>query len=251
ISDDLKERALWLLDGDYLTEDVCHLLGVSRASVYRWRANQENYGTVRPPPNPLRGRPRILNPDQTHDLLTLLAESPELYLDEIMDWIAVTQDTGLSRTALHTLIHDSGLTYKILRRAASEHDDNHLSQAGRAPRGLRAEIEADFIRGERYSILAAITIDGYLGTRIVSGSVDGDEFFDFIVNDILPKMNAFPNDNSVLILDNCAIHKSAYLREMVEAQGISVYLVNSFGNLSGIRLNSTFPPALLSRLQPD
>jgi transposase len=33
-------------------------------------------------------------------------------------------------------------------------------------------------------------------------------------------MNAFPNDNSVLILDNCAIHKSAYLREMVEAQGI-------------------------------
>jgi hypothetical protein len=35
----------------------------------------------------------------------------------------------------------------------------------------------------------------------------------------LPNMNPYPQDNSVLILDNCAIHKSAILREMVEAQG--------------------------------
>jgi hypothetical protein len=38
-----------------------------------------------------------------------------MYLDEIMDWVAVTQDTEISRTALHTPIHDTGLTYKILR----------------------------------------------------------------------------------------------------------------------------------------
>jgi len=34
-------------------------------------------------------------------------------------------------------------------------------------------------------------------------------------------MNPYPQDRSVLILDNCAIHKSEYLREMVEAQGLS------------------------------
>ncbi|KAJ7107307.1 hypothetical protein C8R43DRAFT_1140282 [Mycena crocata] len=62
-------------------------------------ANQEQHDSVTPPPNPLRGRPRILNPDQTHDLLTLLAEAPEMYLDEIMDWVAVTHDTEISRTA--------------------------------------------------------------------------------------------------------------------------------------------------------
>lgn len=43
-------------------------------------------------------------------------------------------------------------------------------------------------------------------------------------------MNAFPNDNSVLILDNCAIHKSAFLREVVEAHGI--YYVNCLCSLS-------------------
>ncbi|KAJ7817525.1 hypothetical protein B0H13DRAFT_1532645, partial [Mycena leptocephala] len=123
ISDDIKQRALWLLDADYLTEDVCEILGVSMASVYRWKENYETYGSVRPPPNPVQGRPRILNADQTHDLFTLLAEAPEMYLDEITDWIAVTHDEGISRTAIHTLIWDTGLSYKLLRRAAAERDD--------------------------------------------------------------------------------------------------------------------------------
>ncbi|KAJ6523459.1 hypothetical protein DFH09DRAFT_884877, partial [Mycena vulgaris] len=123
ISDDLKDRAVWLLDNDYMTEEVSDLLGVSRASLYRWKANQRDYGTTAPPHNPLQGRPRILNPDQTHDLLTLLDEAPEMFLDEIMDWVAVTLDSAISRTALHMLIKDAGLTYKLLRRAASERDD--------------------------------------------------------------------------------------------------------------------------------
>jgi hypothetical protein len=129
--------------------------------------------------------------------------------------MAVTHDTGISRTTLHTLIHDAGLTYKVLRRAASEREEQAREEwrqlilstfissmivtadesskdertifrkRGRAPRGQRGEIDADFVRGDRYSILATITIGGYLGTRIVPGSVDGDEFFDFIVNDIV------------------------------------------------------------------
>ncbi|KAK7015994.1 hypothetical protein R3P38DRAFT_3203726 [Favolaschia claudopus] len=110
ISDDLKERALWLLDNDYLTEDVCEILGVSRASLFRWRENKEDYGTVRAPSTTVRGRPRNLNADQTHDLFTLLAEAPELYLDEIMDWVAVTHDTGISRSALDRLIRDTGVS---------------------------------------------------------------------------------------------------------------------------------------------
>lgn len=32
-------------------------------------------------------------------------------------------------------------------------------------------------------------------------------------------MNPFPNDRSILVLDNCAIHKSEALREAVESMG--------------------------------
>ena len=40
-------------------------------------------------------------------------------------------------------------------------------------------------------------------------------------------MNTYPQDRRVLILDNCAIHKSEYLREMVEAQGMSCSIICS------------------------
>lgn len=35
----------------------------------------------------------------------------------------------------------------------------------------------------------------------------------------LPRMNAWPGEQSVLIMDNCAIHKSRALRELVEGAG--------------------------------
>lgn len=35
-------------------------------------------------------------------------------------------------------------------------------------------------------------------------------------------MRPFPQDRSVLILDNCAIHKSDTLRQMVEAKGVFI-----------------------------
>ncbi|KAK6971867.1 hypothetical protein R3P38DRAFT_3241554 [Favolaschia claudopus] len=37
-------------------------------------------------------------------ILAAYIEAPELYLDEIMDWVAVTHDTGISRSALDRLI---------------------------------------------------------------------------------------------------------------------------------------------------
>ncbi|KAF8234698.1 hypothetical protein L208DRAFT_1260347, partial [Tricholoma matsutake] len=70
-----------------------------------------------------QGRPRILTADQTKELVSTLQDSPEMYLDEIQDWIAVTHDTGMSQTALHVLIRDAGLTYKMLRKAAAESDE--------------------------------------------------------------------------------------------------------------------------------
>ncbi|KAJ6516593.1 hypothetical protein C8R47DRAFT_961063 [Mycena vitilis] len=39
ISEDLKARSLWLLEAGYITEEVCELLGVSRRSLFRWKAS--------------------------------------------------------------------------------------------------------------------------------------------------------------------------------------------------------------------
>jgi len=46
ISQDLKERILWLLENDFIPDHVADIFGVSRRSIYRWQANIENYGNV-------------------------------------------------------------------------------------------------------------------------------------------------------------------------------------------------------------
>ena len=144
----------------------------------------------------------------------MLDESPKLFLDEIQDWVALSHDIQHSKSALHYLICDAGITY-VLHKATSEQDEeaqeafhtfmqDHLvadqvvtadetskdnrtifQQWGRSPSGNQATIDADFVHGECYSIVAAITVDRYIGAQIVSGYVDGDEFFDFIVEDVV------------------------------------------------------------------
>ncbi|KZP06306.1 hypothetical protein FIBSPDRAFT_764652, partial [Athelia psychrophila] len=72
ISKDIKDRALYVLFEGYIIEDVCDIFDVSERSLCRWRATWEARGSVIPPHQPIQGRPRILNADHTHDLLTLM-----------------------------------------------------------------------------------------------------------------------------------------------------------------------------------
>jgi hypothetical protein len=49
----------------------------------------------------------------------------------------------------------------------------------------RAVMPANFVRGDHYSIVVAMGVEGYIAMCVVLGSVDGDKFFDFIVNDVI------------------------------------------------------------------
>ena len=52
---------------------------------------------------------------------------------------------------------------------------------------------------------------------VVEGSFNTELFMDFIRN-LLSKMQPFPNPNSVIVMDNCAIHKAPEIRELIEAR---------------------------------
>ncbi len=48
-----------------------------------------------------------------------------------------------------------------------------------------AEMDALFVHGEQYSLVAAINTKSYVGTRVVPGSLDSHEFFDFIMEEVV------------------------------------------------------------------
>ncbi|CAG8656697.1 3777_t:CDS:2 [Dentiscutata heterogama] len=52
------------------------------------------------------------------------------------------------------------------------------------------------------------------------GSKNSIDYENFIEHVLLPKINLFPEQYSVLILDNASIHKSQYLRDLCEENGV-------------------------------
>ncbi|QRV83797.1 DDE superfamily endonuclease [Ceratobasidium sp. AG-Ba] len=91
--------------------------------------------------------------------------------------------------------------------------------SGYALRGVRASQQAYFIRGERYSVLPALSLNGIEALDIVKGSFTAETFKNFIAK-LLDKMNPYPLDNSIIVMDNCRIHKSTEITDMITARGM-------------------------------
>ena len=219
VSQDLKQRALVLRDRGYNGHQIHDILGVSPRSIQRWLHNFKIHSSVVVPHSVDQGRPRKFNAAISHDVHTLLIESPDLYLEEILDWLAAARGVWISQTCLHENLQNAGISFKKLRKAAIKRDEEFRTQwrnivqaqhsakmivavdetskddrtlfrtYGRSPQNTRAVIDAPFVRGQRWSIVAALTTEGYLNYRTVKGSVDAFEFFDFIVQDIVSIYN--------------------------------------------------------------
>lgn len=179
---------------------------------------------------------------------TLFTEDPDLYLDELCTWLAIQHDISISPPSLCRTLNATGLSRKVLQKIASERDEARRAEFqdymhtnfigdgsefvvvdemsknertfarhyGRAPCNYRAQLKDVFVRGDRYSLCAAMTVDGYIAAHVVEGSFHAEQFYSFIAEEVLPQMNAFPAERSVLVLDNCRIHHNDALVELME-----------------------------------
>jgi hypothetical protein len=106
---------------------------------------------------------------------------------KLLHKIAVERDIERRRVYLHTIQTSFSGTARefvtIDESSKNEHDT--ARRYGRAPIGMPAEYEDVFIRGIRYTLVAAMSIDGYIAQRVVVGSLDSFDFFDFIVEDVV------------------------------------------------------------------
>lgn len=79
---------------------------------------------------------------------------------------------------------------------------------GWAPIGITPHEIRSFQRSERWSILPAYTMHGFMTWDIKHGSFTAELFEEFIENKVLPRCNPFPGPRSVIIMDNAPIHQS-------------------------------------------
>lgn len=68
---------------------------------------------------------------------------------------------------------------------SSKDDRTFRCRYGRGIKGQDIPHPDVFVCGERYTLIAAISMGGYLATRVIPGSCDSFQFFDFIVEDVV------------------------------------------------------------------
>jgi len=88
---------------------------------------------------------------------------------------------------------------------------------GWAPKGVPCYETRPIKCSERWSILPAYTLDGYITYEILHGSYTVELFEQFIKDKVLPLCNEYPLPRSVIVMDNAPIHRK-------EVQGIQYKL---------------------------
>ena len=144
-----------------------------------------------------------------------------------------------NKECVHWYDEAQGMLYdfQILCTDQSYIDDRTgTCQKGYAIRGEECFVPSPFCQGDRYTINPVLSVDGFIALEIVEGSMDGTKFYDFILLQVvshvlynrwdltdpeqLPQMNPWPQKNSVLLLDNCAIHHAANLERFFDEAGM-------------------------------
>src|SRR5882762_8585458 len=122
VSIDVKQRAAELLQCGWDVDVVVEALGVSKKSICRWVLNLEQQGSVEAS-RPFQGRPRTLRAEIVAELVELIHQNPTLYLDEIIEWLAVVHDQPISWSCMNDTLLTMNLASKQLQRTAAERDE--------------------------------------------------------------------------------------------------------------------------------
>jgi len=218
-----------------------------RASVYRWIKQWHRYGHLDNFPRyrdfgwSKKQQARIVDwiegtggKDQDHR---------DLYLDELVEFIAEAFGRLVTERAVFYLLRRMGYTRKKLSvhasaRCALERQDfvRHMLQegyaaeqlvfadetgtntrdwvrsVGYAKRGMRASKALPLIRGVRYNVVAAIGAEGLCAIQSYASANNTETVMHFLQEELLKDcgeggpMNPFPGKRSVLVLDNASYH---------------------------------------------
>jgi len=91
---------------------------------------------------------------------------------------------------------------------------------GWSPIGIECGVSRPAKKSQRWSILPALSVDGYLSYLIYQGSITAETFELFVEQQVLPHCTPYPGPRSILILDNASIHKSVRLRDLCAEHGV-------------------------------
>jgi transposase len=209
---DIKARIPALIQQGLNVKEICGVLNVKKSLVYQALSYVRAYGVPYNPHARKRpGRKRILSQGDRRFIVALLNRQHCIYLDEIQEHLFNERGVSISITSLmrtlrclhysrkgisaRALERDNLLRSAFMNRIADEVTDPcmlmFVDEAARNKKtssrtrgwslvGKRCVQRRCFGRGERFSILPILTLDGIITYDIIPGSVTSERFLQFL-----------------------------------------------------------------------
>ncbi len=94
----------------------------------------------------------------------------------------------------------------------------------RAPKGERARGKAPRNWGKNVTLISSIGVEGMGPSMSIEGSSDTESFSLYMREILAPTLDA----GQIVIMDNLSVHKSNWVRELIEERGSQLWLLPSY-----------------------
>ena len=254
-SEDLRWRMVWQKHALGLNSlDIAKNLNVHRSTVDRVLQIFLSTGCVSKKSYPKEAAFRKITPVCAMFILNLVISNPAIYLHEVQASVEEFLLIDIHISTIATFLSSSGFSRQKLRQIALQRDEferaqyvsdvsvysmemfvfidetgadrrNMLRKQGYSVRGKPPQNHSLLVRGERVSAIACMSAMGILDVKVVKGTSNGDTFYDFLHSHLLPHLLPFDgrNPNSVVVLDNCSIHRISEVQQVLEEVGVLVH----------------------------
>ena len=250
-SDDLRWRIVWQCEGlEHSQKQVAQNLGIDKATVSRTCTLFHETGNITKKAYPKDKAFRMLTSPAQILILTLILNKPGIYLHEIQMELVDLLELEVNISTICRFLHANGCTRQKLSIVASQRDHalrqqyisdvsvyhpdmfifldetgadcrDKVRRYGYCLRGKPIKKQSLLVRGERTSAVALMSTRGILDVQLMEGTTNGDTFYQYILEYLLPHLQAFngTNAHSVVVMDNCSIHHVEPIAEIIQDAG--------------------------------
>lgn len=257
-SDELRWRMVWQREGCGFTLDqVASNLNVGLSTVYRITSAFRESGAVSKKKYPTGVKPNVqlTNCVQLY-ILHYITQKPSIYLWELQLELQKSLGVDVSISSLCRFLRKNNFSRQKLQLVATQRNEeiraefvsdasiyqqqmllfidetgmdrrDTIRKYGYSVRGHTPRSHKLLYRGKRVSAITVMSCEGILDVQLEHDSVDGETFLKFVEKNLLPLLMPFngTNPNSIVIMDNAAIHHVEGVVDMVNEIGAIVHFL--------------------------
>ena len=237
--------------------DIAKNLNIATSTACRTYHQFESTGEIQAIRHDSRPDLRVLNEHSELILIGIILNEPSIYLEELCQRVAdLLTSTTVSPSTVCRTMRRYGITRKRIRQVALQRCNalcgtfmaqcsvfsrnqfiwvdetgsdkrDHVRKYGYAIRGTTPVSHRLLARGQRVNAIAALSAEGIVAVDLVSGSVNGEKFFDFLRGSLIPNMMPYDgqNPNSILVMDNCSVHHVHEVVDLIQQSGILLFFL--------------------------